>query len=356
MKAWRIPAFGIGKLSLDEVPAPQPAPGQVVVDVHAVSLNYRDLMTVKGLYNPRLQPNRIPCSDGAGIIAAIGQGVTQVAVGDRVAGTFFQQWLDGDPSPEKFKGALGGDIDGTLAQQIVLQEDGVVKFPEHLGFEEAATLPCAGVTAWNAVVTAARVSRATPCSSRAQVASPASLCSSRSASARESSAPRRAPTSCAAPRNWAWMLATTTATTRNGHAGPSARRADRASTSPSKSAAQAHSNNPWQPPAPGASSPRSASSPAASSPLTITPILHKMLQIRGIYVGSRQHFVEMNRAVEQTGLRPVIDRVFSFGEAPEAFTTMENASHFGKIVISGEDSLTFPKMEPVKSAGTAKRW
>ncbi len=89
MKAWRIPAFGIGKLSLDEVPAPQPAPGQVVVDVHAVSLNYRDLMTVKGLYNPRLQPNRIPCSDGAGIIAAIGQGVTKVAVGDRVAGTFF---------------------------------------------------------------------------------------------------------------------------------------------------------------------------------------------------------------------------------------------------------------------------
>src|ERR1700742_3994736 len=124
MKARRIPAFGIDKLSLDEVPAPQPGPGQVVLSVHAVSLNYRDLMTVKGAYNPKLQPHRIPCSDGAGIIAAIGSGVTRVAVGDRVAGIFFQHWLDGDPAPEKFKGALGGDIDGTLAQQILLHEDG----------------------------------------------------------------------------------------------------------------------------------------------------------------------------------------------------------------------------------------
>src|SRR5882757_6216223 len=140
MKAWRIPAFGIDKLSLDEVPAPQPGPGQIVLDVHAVSLNYRDLMTVKGAYNPKLQPHRIPCSDGAGTIAAIGQGVTRVAVGDRVAGIFFQHWLDGDPAAEKFKGALGGDIDGTLAQQILLHEEGVVKIPEHLSFEEASTL------------------------------------------------------------------------------------------------------------------------------------------------------------------------------------------------------------------------
>ncbi|HZD77096.1 MAG TPA: NAD(P)-dependent alcohol dehydrogenase, partial [Acidobacteriaceae bacterium] len=157
MKAWRIPAFGIDKLSLDEVPAPQPGPGQIVLNVHAVSLNYRDLMTVKGTYNPKLQPHRIPCSDGAGTIAAIGQGVTRVAVGDRVAGIFSQHWLDGDPTAEKFKGALGGDIDGTLAQQILLGQDGVVKIPEHLSFEEAATLPCAGVTAWNAVVTAGRI-------------------------------------------------------------------------------------------------------------------------------------------------------------------------------------------------------
>src|SRR4051812_36199204 len=98
MKAWRIPTFGIDKLSLDEVPSPQPGPGEVVVDIHAVSLNYRDLMMVKGFYNPRLQPHRIPCSDGAGTITAIGENVTRVAVGDRVAGLFFQHWFDGPPT------------------------------------------------------------------------------------------------------------------------------------------------------------------------------------------------------------------------------------------------------------------
>ena len=140
MKAWRIPAFGIDKLSLDEVPAPQPGAGQVVLNVHAVSLNYRDLMTVQGVYNPKLQPHRIPCSDGAGTIVAIGEGVTRFTVGDRVAGIFFQHWLDGQPAAEKFKGALGGDIDGMLAQQVLLPQDGlVVPVPEHLSFEEAAT-------------------------------------------------------------------------------------------------------------------------------------------------------------------------------------------------------------------------
>ena len=148
MKAWRIPSFGIDKLSLDEVPTPQPGPGEALVEIHAVSLNYRDLMTVKGQYNPRLQPNRIPCSDGAGLVKAVGAGVTRMKAGDRVAGIFMQNWIDGEGTPEKQKGALGGDIDGTLAEAMVLREEGVVPVPEHLSFEEAATLPCAGVTAW----------------------------------------------------------------------------------------------------------------------------------------------------------------------------------------------------------------
>jgi NADPH:quinone reductase-like Zn-dependent oxidoreductase len=334
MKAWRIPAFGIDKLSLDEVPAPEPGPGQVLVDVRAVSLNYRDLMTVKGAYNPKLQPNRIPCSDGAGIIAAIGQGVTQVAVGDRVAGTFFQHWLDGDPAPEKFKAALGGDIDGTLAQQIVLDEHGVVKFPEHLSFEEAATLPCAGVTAWNAVVTAARVkSGDTVLIQGTGGVSCFALQFAKGLGARvigtSSSADklrRATKLGLDAGHNyrddpeWArWAVSQTGGrgvdlTVEVGGAGTFQQ--SLAATRTGGVVTQI-----------GVLAGREQS-------LTITPILHKMLQIRGIYVGSRQHFLEMNRAIEQTGLRPIIDRVFSFGEVQEAFTTMENASHFGKIVIS----------------------
>jgi NADPH:quinone reductase-like Zn-dependent oxidoreductase len=334
MKAWRIPSFGIDKLSLDEVPAPQPGPGQVVLDVHAVSLNYRDLMTVKGLYNPKLQPHRIPCSDGAGIITAIGDGVTQVAVGDRVAGTFFQHWIDGDPAAEKFKGALGGDIDGTLAQQVLLHEQGVVKIPEHLSFEEAATLPCAGVTAWNAVVTAGRIkSGDTVLIQGTGGVSCFALQFARGLGARvigtSSSAGklhRAATLGLDAGHNyrkdpeWArWAVSQTDGrgvdlTVEVGGAGTFQQ--SMAATRTGGIIAQI-----------GVLAGREQA-------LTITPILHKMLEIRGIYVGSREHFIEMNRAIAQTGLRPVIDRVFSFGEAREAFTTMENASHFGKIVIS----------------------
>jgi NADPH:quinone reductase-like Zn-dependent oxidoreductase len=334
MKAWRIPAFGIEKLSLDEVPAPKPGPGQVVVDVHAVSLNYRDLMTVNGLYNPKLQPNRIPCSDGAGTIAAIGEGVTEVAVGDRVCGAFFQHWLDGDPAPEKFKGALGGDMDGTLAQQILLDQHGVVKFPEHLSFEEAATLPCAGVTAWNAVVTAASVkSGDTVLIQGTGGVSCFALQFAHNLGARvlgtSSSADklrRAAELGLDAGLNyrdnpeWArWAISQTGGrgvdlTVEVGGAGTFQQ--SLAATRTGGVVAQI-----------GVLAGR-------EQPLMITPILHKMLQIRGIYVGSRQHFIEMNRAIAQTRLRPVIDRVFSFGEAKEAFQTMENASHFGKIVIS----------------------
>ena len=151
MRVGQISSFGIDSLELVERPTPQPGPGEVLVKVHAVSLNYRDLMMVKGLYNPKMKLPRIPCSDGAGEIEAVGEGVSQWKRGDRVCGIFMQNWLDGPPTSAKIKGALGGDIDGMLAEYVVLKETGLVRIPEHLSFEEAATLPCAGVTAWNAL-------------------------------------------------------------------------------------------------------------------------------------------------------------------------------------------------------------
>jgi NADPH:quinone reductase-like Zn-dependent oxidoreductase len=334
MKAWRIPAFGIDKLSLDEVPAPQPGPGQVLLDIHAVSLNYRDLMTVKGAYNPKLQPNRIPCSDGAGTVVATGSGVTRAVVGDRVAGTFFQNWQDGEPEAEKFKGALGGDVDGTLAQQMVLHEDGVVQIPDHLSFEEAATLPCAGVTAWNAVVTAARVkSGDTVLIQGTGGVSCFALQFARGLGARvigtSSSADklrRAADLGLEAGHNyrddpeWArWAVSQT-----GGRGVDLIVEVGGAGTFQQSMAATRVGGVIAQIGVLG----------GREQALTITPILHKMLKIRGIYVGSRHHFEEMNRAISELGLRPAIDRVFSFGEAREAFETMDNASHFGKIVIA----------------------
>src|ERR1700676_4914729 len=119
VRQWQIPSFGIEALQLIEKDSPQPGPGQVLVRVHAISLNYRDLMVVQGRYNPKLAMPRVPCSDGAGDVVAVGEGVTQWKAGDRVCGIFMQRWLEGGPTVSKSKGALGGDIDGMLATEVV---------------------------------------------------------------------------------------------------------------------------------------------------------------------------------------------------------------------------------------------
>jgi len=133
-----------------------PGPRDVVVRVRAVSLNRRDVYVRLGLYPGPKPPTLVPLSDGAGEVVAVGTGVTRVVTGDRVAANFFQQWLEGRPRPEYLATALGGGIDGMLSEHVTLDEDGLVKLPDYLSYEEAATLPCAGVTAWNALVTRGR--------------------------------------------------------------------------------------------------------------------------------------------------------------------------------------------------------
>src|ERR1700733_11552584 len=138
MHAYPIQRFGVNHLQRVELPMLQIAPGMVLIKVHAVSLNYRDLMMVKGLYNPKMALPRIPCSDGAGEVVAVGEGVNRVRVGDRMCGIFMQRWLEGPLTAEKSKAALGGDVDGMLAEYALLAEDGGGRFPGHLSYEEAA--------------------------------------------------------------------------------------------------------------------------------------------------------------------------------------------------------------------------
>lgn len=143
--------FGPESLRVEERPVPEPGAGQVLVKMRAVALNYRDLMIVNARWKP--SGPRVPVSDGVGEVVAVGEGVTRVAAGARVAGAFFPHWLEGEPTPEGLRGALGGTgANGVMAEYVVLDAEGVAVVPEHLGDEEAATLPCAGVTAWHAVV------------------------------------------------------------------------------------------------------------------------------------------------------------------------------------------------------------
>jgi NADPH:quinone reductase-like Zn-dependent oxidoreductase len=156
MRVWaNQDAFGIDNLKPQERAAPKPGPGEIVVDMKAASLNYRDLLTVQmGLGNA---PPLVPFSDGAGVVSAAGRDVSRVKVGDRVCTLYFQSWLEGPVTAEKRTRPLGGPLDGVLQEHLLLNGDGVSKIPPHLSFEEAATLPCAALTAWRALTVEAPV-------------------------------------------------------------------------------------------------------------------------------------------------------------------------------------------------------
>jgi NADPH:quinone reductase-like Zn-dependent oxidoreductase len=337
LKQWQIPAFGIDSLTQVEKDLKQPAAGQVLVRIHAISLNYRDLMVVQGRYNPKLSMPRVPCSDGAGEVIAAGAGVTEWKPGDRVTGIFMQNWQDGRLTAAKAKGALGGDIDGMLATEAVLAESGLVRIPEHLSYEEAATLPCAGVTAWNALFKATDtqpgdtvliegtggVSIFALQFAKLAGARVLGISSSDEKLMRAKSLGLDAGFNYKTNADWEkWAQEQTPQTggvdlvVEVGGSGtlPRAIRAVR----PEGVVAQIGVLT------------------GAAEAVDVRPILTRQVRIQGVYVGCKADFVAMNKAITQARLKPVVDRVFPFAEAPQALRHMESAGHFGKIVISAE--------------------
>jgi NADPH:quinone reductase-like Zn-dependent oxidoreductase len=333
MHVWQISSFGIDSLEFAERPDPEPGPGQVVVRVHAISFNYRDLMMVKGLYNPKLKLPRVPCSDGAGEVVAVGPGVTQWKRGDRVAGIFMQHWIDGPATPEKVKGALGGDIDGMLAEYVLLSENGVVAIPEHLSYQEAATLPCAAVTAWNALCAGDLKPGGTVLVQGTGGVSVFALQFARLKGAKvlgisgnEEKLQRAFDLGLDAGVNYndvpewdRWALEQTDGgvdlIVEVGGVGtlPRSLRALRMGGTIAQVGV--------------------LTGAIAGEPLPLPAILHKQARLRGIYVGSRQDFIEMNRAISLTQLRPVGED-FPWMHAREVLAKMEEASHFGKLVMT----------------------
>ncbi|MGC2301597.1 MAG: NAD(P)-dependent alcohol dehydrogenase [Acidobacteriaceae bacterium] len=334
MKAWRIPSFGIDKLELATLPDPQPQRGEVVIKVHAVSLNYRDLMAVEGRYNPKMHLPRIPCSDGAGEVVAIGEGVTRVKVGDRVAGIFMQNWIDGEPDAAKIRGALGGDIDGMLSEFVVLREEGVVHFPEHLSFGEAATLPCAAVTAWNALIRAGRVKPGDTVVIQGTggvsifALQFAKMLGARvlGTSSSDAKLERARALGLDAGVNYRqhpewdkWVVEQTDGRGADlvvevGGGGTLMRslRALRI----------------------GGALAQIGVLTGKGEVVEISLLLHRQVRLRGIYVGSRADFEKMNGAIRQQKLKPVVDEVFSFSDVPLALRRMGSGGHFGKLVTS----------------------
>jgi NADPH:quinone reductase-like Zn-dependent oxidoreductase len=333
MRVWQISSFGIDSLEFVERPDPEPGPGQVVVRVHSVSFNFRDLMMVKGLYNPKLRLPRIPCSDGAGEVVAVGPGVTQWRRGDRVAGIFMQNWIDGPPTPEKIKGALGGDIDGMLAEYVVLHENGVVAIPDHLSVQEAATLPCAAVTAWNALQACELKPGSTVLIQGTGGVSIFALQFARMRGAKvlgisgsDEKLQHAYDLGLDAGLNYndvpewdRWAVEQTgegvDLVVEVGGLGtlPRSLRAIRMGGAIAQVGVLTGQDMP--------------------EPLPIAAILHKQARLRGIYVGSRHDFMEMNRAITLTQLRPVGED-FPWTQAREVLTRMEERSHFGKLVMT----------------------
>jgi len=339
MRAYPIRQFGLDHLEQVELPMLQIAHGMVLIRVRAVSLNYRDLMMVKGSYNPKMALPRIPCSDGAGEVVAIGEGVTRVKMGDRVCGIFMQRWLDGPPTAESSKAALGGDIDGMLAEYVLLAQDGVVRFPEHLSYEEAATLPCAGVTAWNALHHAGEPANPVLAGETVVIqgtggvsifalqlaklfgAKVIGTSSSNEKLTRAYSLGLDAGCNYKERPEWSKWVAEVT----GGKGADRIIEVGGAGTFGQSLRAACIGGMVAQIGV--------LSGSATSEPQALTPILHKQLRVQGIYVGSRAMFEQMNAAIAKAELHPVIDRVFTFDQAREAFLHMQAAAHFGKIVI-----------------------
>jgi NADPH:quinone reductase-like Zn-dependent oxidoreductase len=336
MRQWQIPSFGIDALTLVEKESPSPGAGQVLVRVHALSLNYRDIMVTDGRYNPKLNMPRVPCSDGAGEVIAVGAGVTQWKAGDRVAGIFMQNWLDGAPDSRKVKGALGGDIDGMATTEVVLAENGLVRVPGHLSYEEAATLPCAAVTAWNALFTASEIGPGQTVLiegtggvsifalqfAKLAGARVLGISSSDEKLERAKTLGLDAGLNYRTGPDWEkWALEQT-----GGEGVDLVVEVGGSGTLPRAIKAA----KPW-----GVVAQIGVLS-GASEPVDVRPILSRQIRIHGVYVGSRAHFLAMHAAITQARLKPIIDRVFPFADFPAALRHMEGASHFGKIVVTVE--------------------
>jgi NADPH:quinone reductase-like Zn-dependent oxidoreductase len=333
MRAYRLTQPGLDGMTRADVPMPKPIGRQILVKVAACALNFRDLAIATGKYRMPTRPNVVPLSDGAGEVIEVGADVKRFKPGDKVASCFFQRWPGGLPAPDTQASALGGAVDGMLAEYVVLDEDGAVKIPAHLSLDEAATLPCAALTAWHALVEhghlaagqtvlvlgtggvsifALQLARLMGAVVIATSSSDDKLARAKQMGAAHGINYKRTPD---------WDKAAVELTggigvdqvIEVGGAGTFARSLGAIRTNGRVSLI--------------------GSGLSGSAEINPQLILSKRANVQGISVGSTQMFEAMNRAIAAGGLKPVIDKVFPFDDAKAAYRYLESAAHFGKVVI-----------------------
>jgi NADPH:quinone reductase-like Zn-dependent oxidoreductase len=337
MRAYQLEVFGdpAGIVERDRE-IPEVGPNDVLVRVRATAINKRDLFILKGTYPLPARPGVIPLSDGAGEVVAVGQDVTRFRVGDRVAGNYFVRWRSGPISPDLFD-QLGCTLDGMLTEFAILNEEWAVRIPDHLSWEEAATLPCAGVTAWNAVVGPVPVvAGQTVLTLGSGGVSLFALQFAKSLGAQliaTTSIPEKvkrlkevgADIVIDASENPEWGKVVRDAT--GGHGADLVVETMGADTIEQSMRAVSIHGQIMLLIARGMNKPDIKISAEAYGTTMAT--------IRRVFVGNRTSFEAMNRAIAQAWLRPIIDRVFAWSDFHEGFSYFSRGKSFGKVVVSG---------------------
>lgn len=332
MKAMSLTAFGLENLTCITRPEADLSPHDVRVRVRAASLNYRDWMMVKGLYNPRQPLPLVPLSDGAGEVTAVGSAVTRVRVGDRVCGLFAQDWQDGPHTTAVGKATLGGPLDGMACESIVLPETGVARFAPHLSFAEASTLPCAGVTAYHAVagitpvgpgdtvlvlgtggvsIFALQIAKARGARVIVTSSSDAKLEKARALGADETINYNTDETWHKTARRMSG--GGVDLVVEVGGAGTFERSCGAVRT--------------------GGTIAMIGVLSGAKQPIALTPVLMRGLRVQGVMVGHRGHFDALNTLFAAQNLRPVVDGSHDLDALSDALAAFKTGQHFGKRVV-----------------------
>lgn len=327
-------AFGVDNLRYAERATPEPKHGEVRIALKAAALNYRDLLMIRGEYNPRQPLPLIPGNDGAGVVEALGPGVTAWKLGDRVAPCFASEWIDGEPTRQKLRSTLGGPRDGTFATHIVLSERAIVRIPEHLSFEEAATLPCAAVTAWNALIGLSQL-KASDCVliqgtggvslfalQFAAMHGARTIVTSSSDEKLEKAKALGATHTLSYAKTKEWGRAAKQLAGGDGvdiviEVGGAG------TIDQSLKAVRL-----------GGTVVLVGVLAGSAAPLQLTSVTMQMLRVLGIVVGSRANFEQMNQAITAHAMKPVIDRTFALKDTRAAFDHLASQKHFGKIVLT----------------------